>query len=86
MKPTPINQNTFTQLDTKGARGDLRERFENVVNTLSAMPIHLLGFLASYHNLPMSLNEKNMSETILKHFNQEVLEDIGALFMLMGSC
>ncbi|MBE0498000.1 MAG: hypothetical protein IBX43_02025 [Campylobacterales bacterium] len=88
----------FTRLDAKGVRSDLQEEFEQVVeallslaprelpqtlySTLGTMPEHFFGWLATYYKIPPE-NEK-IAEDILQKFDEEVLEDVGALIMSMG--
>jgi hypothetical protein len=88
----------FTRLDAKGARSDLKEEFEQVIeallslapgelpqpfyNTLSSMPEHFLGWLTVYYEIPPE--SENIAEEILKKFDEEVLGDVSALLMGMG--
>ncbi len=87
----------FTQLDGKGKREDLKKEFQSTIEgllfmadqekpfalfkTYNTMPEYFVMWFAKYYGINA---DEEMSRRVLEAFNQEVLEDIGTLFVIIN--
>ena len=87
----------YTQLEAKGSRGDLKEGFQSLIEALyliapkstpfdlfqalNKMPAYLIKRIQVHYQIEL---DGEFSHQFGMRFNEEVFEDLGALFMLIA--